>query len=147
MQGILSTEAEQVWPTVRGWVLSTTVLTILALMTIHNVGNFAVLAFMSLAVAVYVKNSSESLDYQGIRNPLSQISFYLVFATSIFVASTVTRLTALVWASEGGVSLRTANKIIVGLLLGISAWRLAVKHLDLTEVNKLTQRTAVKKNL
>ena len=147
MQTILYTEGDQVWTNVRGYVVGWTVLTILALLNIHSALAFAVMAFFSLAFAVYLKSVSEPLEYQGIRNVLMQISVFLIFVTTIFVASTTTRLTGLIWLGEGGISLRTTDKIIVSLILGFTAWRLAAKYLDLSEVQKLAQQQNVKKSL
>jgi hypothetical protein len=118
--------------------------TVLRYMDIHNEMLIIFFSVFALIFFIFVKSSSATLPYLAISSLLIKISDFAIFVFAFFTATILGNLVTGFLTSDGSITMRTSNKVVIFLILAIALALILPKHLALADLDRRIE--ALKKN-
>jgi hypothetical protein len=118
--------------------------TVVKLMDIHNE---MIIIFNSLFLFIFfmfVKSAATTLPYASISKLLVKISDFAIFVFGFFTATILGNLVTGFLTSDGSITLRTSNKVVIFLILAITLALILPRHLAIADLDRRIEE--LKKN-
>jgi hypothetical protein len=140
-------ETVQVWERGKIVLIGLLAATAVRFMDIHNEVIFIFNALFFLGLFMYVKASVVSLPYPGISLLLLKISDFMIVVTGFLTATIITNMTTSFLSTDGTITLRTSNKLIIFLILLIAIYNTLPKYVTIPDLDKRLQAFTESKEL
>ena len=118
--------------------------TVVRLMDIHNEMIIIFNSVFLFTLFMFIKSSAASLPYPSISMLLIKISDFAIFVFGFFTATILGNLVTGFLTSDGSITLRTSNKVVIFLILAITLALILPKHLAVADLDRRIE--ALKKN-
>jgi hypothetical protein len=96
------------------------------------------------ALFMFIKSSAVTLPYPSIARLLIKISDFAIFVFGFFTATIMGNLVTGFITADGSITLRTANKVVIFLILAITLALLLPRHLAIADLDRRIEE--LKKN-
>lgn len=118
--------------------------TVVRLMDIHNEMLIIFNSLFLFALFMFIKSSASTLPYLSISSLLIKISDFAIFVFGFFTATIMGNLVTGFLTSDGSITLRTSNKVVIFLIIAIALALVLPKHLAIADLDRRIE--ALKKN-
>jgi hypothetical protein len=118
--------------------------TVVRFMDIHNEMLIIFFSLFAFILFMFIKSSAVTLPYVSIASLLVKISDFAIFVFGFFTATIMGNLVTGFLTSDGSITLRTANKVVIFLILAIALALILPKHLAMADLDRRIE--ALKKN-
>jgi hypothetical protein len=118
--------------------------TVVRLMDIHNEMVIIFVSLFLFMLFMFIKSSAVTLPYVAMSKLLIKISDFAIFVFGFFTATIMGNLVTGFLTSDGSITLRTSNKVIIFLILAIALAMILPKYLALADLDRRIEE--LKKN-
>jgi hypothetical protein len=118
--------------------------TVVRLMDIHNEMLIIFVSLFLFMLFMFIKSSAVTLPYVAMSKLLIKISDFAIFVFGFFTATIMGNLVTGFLTSDGSITLRTSNKVIIFLILAITLAMILPKYLALADLDRRIEE--LKKN-
>jgi len=136
MDVVASKESAQLWDRSKIVLIGLLASTVVKYMNIHNEVIFIFTSLLFLGLFLYVKAAAATLPYPGLAVLLTKIADFTIMVAGFFTATIVTNMTTTFLSTDGAITLRTSNKLIIFLLLAIALYIILPKYLLINDMDK-----------
>jgi hypothetical protein len=117
---------------------------VIRIMTIHNEIMIIFNSVFFFVLFMFIKSSSESLPYLSLARLFVKISDFAIFMFGLFIATIMGNLVTGFLTADGSITFRTANKVVIFLILAITLALILPKHLAIADLDRRIE--GLKKN-
>jgi hypothetical protein len=110
--------------------------TVVKLMDIHNEMMIIFNSLFLFILFMYIKSAATGLPYPSISKLLIKISDFAIFVFGFFTATIMGNLVTGFLTSDGSITLRTSNKVVIFLILAITFAMILPKYLAFADLDR-----------